>query len=245
MYWLYLCPMVAESLPLQRSSPSVNFRWSITVPGFTLHRELSVFVASCTSLAMTRPRGRPRRGSPWKPRRPLTTPSESTSTDSSPRQKSHSIPISLCTPQLNSMAIIPRTPVSILQLSHVHSTLPSTSAPYHDPLGSLDGGPSPYSQPNRAGPNFYETVDKLHFTESLSALLDLVFELRSEIADLQYRIQASEAKVESFMQIISSMHEALFAEPVDTSPLNHPKAAQKETQDEMQQPMDSSREQEK
>jgi hypothetical protein len=119
MYWLYFCPKVAESLPLQRSSPSVNFRWSITVPGFTLHRELSVFVAGCTGLAMTRPRGRPRRGSPWKPRRPSTTPSESTSTDSSPRQKSHSIPISLCAPQLNSMAIISRTPVSILQLSQV------------------------------------------------------------------------------------------------------------------------------
>jgi hypothetical protein len=85
----------------------------------------------------------------------------------------------------------------------------------------------------------------MQFTESLSALHDLVFELRSEVADLQYRIQATEAKVASFLQIISSMHEALFAEPVDTSPLKHPEAAQEETQDEMQKPMDSSREQEK
>jgi hypothetical protein len=245
MYQFYFYPPAAESIPLQPNSPSVDFRWSKAVPGITLHREVLVFLAGCTGLSMTRPRGRPRQGSPWKPRRPSTSPSESTSTDSSPCQQSHSIPVSLCAPQLNSMAIISRTPISILQLSQVPSVLPSTSAPSHDPLGKLDGGPSPYSQPNRVGPSLHETVDKMQFTESLSALHDLVFELRSEVADLQYRIQATEAKVASFLKIISSMHETLFAEPVDTSPMENPEADKEETQDKMQNPMDLGREWEK
>jgi hypothetical protein len=86
---------------------------------------------------MTRPRGRPRRGSPWKPRRPSITPPDSTSTDSSPRHQSESTPVSLQAPQFNSMAIIPRTPISLLRLSQDPPANPPNPMPSHDPLGNL------------------------------------------------------------------------------------------------------------
>jgi hypothetical protein len=40
-------------------------------------------------------------------------------------------------------------------------------------------------------------------------LHNLVFELRQEVADLQFRMQSTEAKVTSFLHIIASMHAIL------------------------------------
>jgi hypothetical protein len=142
------------------------------------------------------------------------------------------------------MAIISRTPISILRLSQDPSAFPSSSMPSRDPLGNLGGGPSLHSEPKRAGPCFPETVDRVQFTESLSVLHDLVFELRQEVADLQYRIQATEVKVASFLQILSSMHEALFSDPVDTSPKENPEADKEEAQDKTQTPAELGRERE-
>lgn len=45
----------------------------------------------------------------------------------------------------------------------------------------------------------------------------MVFELRQEVADLHFRMQATGAKVASFLQIIASMHAALFSDPVDVN----------------------------
>jgi hypothetical protein len=142
------------------------------------------------------------------------------------------------------MAIISRTPISILRLSHDPLAFPSSSTPSGDPLGNLGGDPSLHSAPKRAGPCFPENVDRVQFAESLAILHDLVFELRQEVADLQYRIQATEVKVASFMQILSSMHEALFSTPGDTSPKEHPEAAKEEAQDKMQTPVAVGRKQE-
>jgi hypothetical protein len=58
----------------------------------------------------------------------------------------------------------------------------------------------------------------------------LAFELRREVADLQYRFQVTEGKVVSFMHIVSSMHEALFSAPEDTCPTEHTEAAPLSTQ---------------
>jgi len=44
---------------------------------------------------------------------------------------------------------------------------------------------------------------------------NLVFELRQEVVDLHFRMQTTDAKVASFLQIIASMHAALFLDPVD------------------------------
>jgi len=142
------------------------------------------------------------------------------------------------------MAIISHTPISILQLSQDPSVHPSTSVPSCDPLGNLDDSPSLHSRPNRAGPCLHETVDRVQFTESLSALYDLVFELRQEVADLQYCTQATKEKVARLLQIISSMHEALFSDLIDTSPKENSEADKEETQDKMQNPTESGRERE-
>jgi hypothetical protein len=47
---------------------------------------------------------------------------------------------------------------------------------------------------------------------------DLVFELRREMADLNYRLQASDAKVERCLQLLSSMQGALTEEQVEEMP---------------------------
>jgi hypothetical protein len=47
---------------------------------------------------------------------------------------------------------------------------------------------------------------------------DLVFELRREMEDLNYRFQASDAKVERCLQLLSSMQGALTEEQVEEMP---------------------------
>jgi len=143
-------------------------------------------------------------------------------------------PVPLRAPQPRSMAIIQRTPISIMRLSQDQTELPSSSLPPGEPQDIWSDHPSPQTTPRRAGPCYPENIDRIQFAESLAVLQDLVFELRREVADLQYRFQATEGKVASFMHIISSMHEALFSAPEDTHPTEHPEnpteAAQPSTQ---------------
>jgi len=61
-------------------------------------------------------------------------------------------------------------------------------------------------------------LDSDHFRDRLVILYDLVFELRTEVADLKYRLQATEENVASFLQIISTMHSELSSDPVDSAP---------------------------
>jgi hypothetical protein len=201
--WLEFSPV----LPLRREHS----------PFILLHQTPFVPPASCTRPPMTRPRGRPRRGSPWKPRRPPTTPPDSTSDDSSPRHRSDFTPASLKAPQLSSMAVITRTPIALLRLLHDPPAGPSSPVPSLHPPGNLHCGPSTQEEPTTAAPHPQDSYDKEQFRNSLSVLHNLVFELRQEVADLHFRMQATEAKVASFLQIISSMHAALFPDPAKTS----------------------------
>jgi hypothetical protein len=173
--------------------------------------------ASYIELLMTRPRprGKPRRGSPWKPRRPSITPPDSTSDDSSPRHQSNPTPVSLRPQQFSSMAVIPRTPVSLLRILNDFPAVPHNPVTLHDPPSRLDGEPSPQGVPRGAGHNSQESFDREQFRNSLSVLHNLVFELRQEVADLHFRMQTTEAKVVSFLQIIVSLHAALFPDPVN------------------------------
>jgi hypothetical protein len=163
-------------------------------------------------------------------------PSDSTSADSSPPRQAKTIPVSLRAPQLSSMAIISHTPISILRLSHDPSMLPSSSKPPGDPPDNLGDYPSIHSAPKRAGPCFPESIDRVQFAERLAIFQNLVFELRQEIADLQYCFQATEGKVASFILILSSMHEALFSAPGDISPTENPEATTEASQDNTQTP---------
>jgi hypothetical protein len=208
---IYFCAMLAGLLPVQLEfNPVLSLRCEHP-PVTPLHQAPYVPPASCTRLPMTRPRGRPRRGSPWKPRRPPTTPLDSTSDDSSPRHRLTYTPVSLQAPQLSSMAVIPRTPIALLRLLQDSPAGPSSPVPSHN----LNCGPCPQEAPKVAEPHPQDTFDKEQFRNSLSVLHNLVFELRQEVADLHFRMQATEVKVASFLQIISSMHAALFPDPVN------------------------------
>jgi hypothetical protein len=187
---------------------------------------------------MTRPRGRPRRGSPWKPRRPPITPPDSTSADSSPRHQSVSTPVSLQAPQFRSMAIIPKTPISLLRLIQ-------NPEPSHTPAGNIGCGPAPQRKPNTAEPHHRDSFDRAQFRDNLAILHTLVFELRQEVADLHFRMEATEAKVANFLQILSSMHAALFPDPVEASPKGDPEVDKDEGQHNVTSPPVMSRKKER
>jgi hypothetical protein len=233
--------VAARLIPEQHELFSVLFHWHEVTPAILLHRLLLVPIASCIELSMTHPRGRPRRGAPWKPRQPSVMPPDSTSTESSPRQQTKSPPVSLQVLHFNSMAVIPSTPISTLQLSLDPLAYPSNPMPFHDPLGDKGGDPPLHGESKREAPSFSESFDRARVKESLSALHDLAFELRQEVTDLNYRLQATDAKVTSFLRIISSLHEALLYESDETSPLKDSQAAKDADQREVPRPVEEER----
>jgi hypothetical protein len=55
--------------------------------------------------------------------------------------------------------------------------------------------------------------DSENLRERLGILYDLVFELRREVADLKFRLQATEDNVDTFLQILSSIQMELTTDP--------------------------------
>jgi hypothetical protein len=166
--------MSAELLPpLLQFLPAILLWYQATFPPLT----------SYIGPRMTRPRGRPRQGSPWKPRRPSITPPTSESEDCSPRHQFNSTPASLRPLQFSSMAVIPHTPVSLLRLLNDSPAVPPNLGTLHDPPSRLNDEPSPQGAPRGAGLNFQEAFDREQLSNSLSVLHNLVFELRQEVAN--------------------------------------------------------------
>jgi hypothetical protein len=108
--------------------------------------------------------------------------------------------------------------------------------PSHDPLGNLGCGPSPQGEPKREGIHFPDSFDRAQFRDSMFVLHDLVFELRQEVAELHFRIQAMDVKVASFLQILLSMHAALYPYPVEAIPMEDPEADKDEGQNNVSSP---------
>jgi hypothetical protein len=98
-------------------------------------------------------------------------------------------------------------PISLLWLSQDSPAISPNPVPSHDPWGNLGSGPTLQGEPERAGPQFPDSFDRAQFKDSLSILYNLVFELRQEVVDLHFRLQATDVKVVSFLQILSAMHE--------------------------------------
>ena len=188
-----ICPRLLSAglLPSQHGLDSARLLWVIVVPATLLHRVLLISSASCTVYLMTRPRGRLRRGSPWKPRRSSITPPDSPSICSSPRLQSEFISASSHVPsnaQFNSMAIIPRSPNSLLQHFQEPPMKPSAPTPVLDPLGNSGCEPSPYRAPKKVGHHFTDPFDSAQFRDNLDILHNLVFELRQGVADLHFHL---------------------------------------------------------
>jgi hypothetical protein len=58
-----------------------------------------------------------------------------------------------------------------------------------------------------------DTVHDEQLKDKLPILYGLVFELRQEVEDLQFRLQLNNQKIALFLQLLSSLHEAV---PLDT-----------------------------
>jgi hypothetical protein len=184
-------------------------------------------------------RGRPRRGSPWKPRRPSVSPSASPSTCSSSRPQT---PSTVATPPpsqcmlLHSMATIPRGLAPLLRCPQDPRMQFSTPLSIPGPSSNLRRAPPAYGESKRVRHHPTDHLDSEHFRDRLVILYDLVFELRTEVADLKYRLQATEENVASFLQIISTMHSELSSDPVDSAPGEAPDTATGAGMDGMQRP---------
>lgn len=77
----------------------------------------------------------------------------------------------------------------------------------------------------------------MYFRDRLLIMNDLVFELRQEMADLNYRLQNTDEKVASCLQLLSSMQGALTVEPVEVMPREAPAVATEEGPSTAQRPV--------
>jgi hypothetical protein len=193
-------------------------------------------VQTCSPAHMKeRIRGKPKRGSPWKPRRPPVSPSVSPMTCSSSHPQTMSP--AATPPPLQSLhlrsAVTP--PPSQSLLLHSMATIPRGSTPIQrcpqDPRmqfiatmsfpGSSStwrSAPLAFGESKRARLHPAAHLDSEHFRDRLGILYDLVFELRREVADLKFRLQATEENVATFLHILSTMQSELSSDPAGSTP---------------------------
>jgi hypothetical protein len=222
------CPrlQVEEPSPVQPWWPGLTqdstLRLEATSAGHQVTHLAVVFMllqADNHLLPMPRPRGRPRRGSPWKPRRPSVSPPDSPSADSSPpTQSAHLLAPPPGPPnlQLGCLALIPR-----LASSFLHPTKAFTAPkPTPDPPKSSSGELPPRRRHEDA-----DSYTSEQFKTSLEILYGLVFELRQGVADLQFRLQATDERVEVFLQTLASMQATFSSNAAEATPSMDPRAA--------------------
>jgi hypothetical protein len=73
-------------------------------------------------------------------------------------------------------------------------------------------------------------------------LFDLVFELRKEVADLKYRLQAIEENAATFLHILSTMHMELSSTQVVSAPREIPMAVLSAGRDGARRPAEATQE---
>jgi len=67
--------------------------------------------------------------------------------------------------------------------------------------------------------------------DKVAILYGLVFELRQGVDDLHFRLQLTNDKVALFLQLLSSLHEAVLSPPEGATSRQHPAAEAKEGND--------------
>jgi hypothetical protein len=188
-----------------------------------------------SGLTMPRQRLRPRRGSPWHPRRPRTSSSPS---GSSPTSASSLRPPAPIPPTFDCLAIIDTTlnpswryPSWLGPSSFRHSSPP--------PAPDVASAKSPFGRTGHGRPSNKKKSQSSNLShESLTVLHDLVFELREGVDDLQFRVQQMEGRLSVLLQLLSNHHEASPAESSD-APLtasDHESSHQQEAAEGNQQP---------
>jgi len=128
---------------------------------------------------MSRPRGRSRRGSPWKPRQPSVSPPSSPSSCSSPPIQPEPIlpsPPALAVSHFGSLAIVPRLTSSASRHFPNPPLFENPLAPIPNSAGKTVGEPplgNPWSTENQSSNSFPDS----QLQEIMAILFGLVFEL--------------------------------------------------------------------
>jgi hypothetical protein len=96
-------------------------------------------------------------------------------------------------------------------------------------LSTWRSAPAAFGESKRARLHPASHLDSENFKERLGILYDLVFELRREMADLKFRLQATKDNVATFLHILTTMQEELASGPVGSSPGEAPDMAMDST----------------
>jgi hypothetical protein len=167
------------------------------------------------SATMTRLRGRPKRGSPWKPRRPSSSRSVSSSLCSSFRSqssRSNSGHLSSTSRSLEyahppSWALVP------------YAATPPPRPPGESPLPPWHPEPDPHQTSRGAGPLPRDASTPAQLWDSLAVLYDLVFGIRQGVDDLTFRLQETDDKVDIFLSTLASLQDSLIHRQKEDSPV--------------------------
>jgi hypothetical protein len=176
---------------------------------------------------MTRIRGRSRRGAPWKPRRPSISRSASSSLDSSSRShhsrsnSGHFSSTSLHLEQDHSLAW------ALVPYAVTHPPRPPGDPPIHPPHPE----PDLHQSFRGAGPLPRDAATPEQTWESLAALYDLAFGIRQGVDDLNFRLQETDFKVDTFLNTLASLQDSLLHRQHEDSPAQGPSATQEEDDD--------------
>jgi hypothetical protein len=114
-------------------------------------------------------------------------------------------------------ALVPRTSSSPLHYPHSPSATPL------DPTSDYD----PHSQhaSRGAGPLPRGPFTNVQLWDSMAALYDLVFGIRQEVEDLNYRLQDTGAKVDLFLRTLTSLQSSLTSSSDEDAPMEESDAA--------------------
>jgi hypothetical protein len=185
MQWFVMfivcCSGVLAEQALQRLRLIIGFVSSVLLFSYSVHHTTFAYNSWCT---MTRIRGKPRRGAPWKPRRPSTSRSASSSLDSSSRShssRSHSGHLSSTSHHLEqdhslSWALVPC------------AVTPPPRQPGDPPEHPPHPEPDLHQTFQGAGPLPRDASTPEQIWESMAALYDLVFGIRQGVEDLNFRL---------------------------------------------------------
>jgi hypothetical protein len=151
----------------------IRFLW-LSASFLRFHAPCELSHPASTPGPMPRERGRPRRGSPWRPRRPSFSP---------PGSQPHSLAI------VPWVANTPPRPCSA-------STEPiPVLPPVVDPPRSSSEGPPPPRRPGNYDHQNPVSSTGVQLRDSLENIYGLVFELRQGVDDLHFRVHSTNDKV--------------------------------------------------
>jgi hypothetical protein len=179
------------------------------------------FVSSCC-WTMTRLWGRPRRGSPWKPRRPSISRSASSSLSSSSRSQSGHLSFTSRRTMHDHSLSWALVPCAVTPPPRQPGD-PSVPPPHPEP--------DPHQTSRGAGPLPRDSFTPAQLWDSLTALFDLVFGIRQGVEDLNFRLQETDVKVDLFLRTLASLQDSLIPRQNEDSPVQEPNAPQEEAAD--------------